>query len=237
VLEGKVAIVTGGAGALGGAVVQAFLEQGARVVVPFVVPGDLERLRGEPGIPAGATLAGALVDLTDEAAVAGYYDGVAAAEGAIDILVNAAGGFEGGPPVHETSWSLWEQQIAINLKTAVLSSRAAVPHMLRRGGGAIVNVASRTAVESGARVAAYAVAKRGVLQLTRAMAAELVEANVTVNAVMPSVIDTPANRAAIPKADFTRWVRPVDIARVILFLAGPDARVVSGAAVPVYGRA
>lgn len=236
-LEGKVAIVTGGAGALGRAVVHALLEAGARVAVPFVVPGDLERLRAEPGIAAGAPLSGALVDLTDEGAVASYYDSVAAAERAIDILVNAAGGFEGGKPVHETPWSLWEQQIAINLKTAVLSSRAAVPHMLRRGGGAIVNVASRTAVESGARVAAYAVAKRGVLQLTRAMAAELVEANVTVNAVMPSVIDTPANRAAMPKADFTRWVKPADIAQVIVFLAGPDARVVSGAAVPVYGRA
>lgn len=206
------------------------------MVVPFVVPGDLERLRAEPGIAAGAPLSGALVDVTDESAVAGYYDSVAA-EGGIDVLVNAAGGFEGGKPVHETRWSLWEEQIAINLRTAVLSSRAAVPHMLRRGGGAIVNVASRTAVESGARVAAYAVAKRGVLQLTRAMAAELVEANVTVNAVMPSVIDTPANRAAMPEADFTRWVKPADIARVIVFLAGPDARVVSGAAVPVYGRA
>lgn len=235
-LEGKVAIVTGGAGALGRAVVHALLERGARVVVPFVVPGDLERLRAEPGIAAGAPLSGALVDVTDESAVAGYYDSVAA-EGGIDVLVNAAGGFEGGKPVHETRWSLWEEQIAINLRTAVLSSRAAVPHMLRRGGGAIVNVASRTAVESGARVAAYAVAKRGVLQLTRAMAAELVEANVTVNAVMPSVIDTPANRAAMPEADFTRWVKPADIARVIVFLAGPDARVVSGAAVPVYGRA
>lgn len=132
---------------------------------------------------------------------------------------------------------VWQGQLDSNLKTAVLASRAAVPHMIGRGGGAIVHVSSRPATQDGKNIAAYAAAKRALLQLTDAMAAELLEENITVNAVMPSTMDTPANRKAMPKADFSRWVRPEAIAKVILFLAGPDARIVSGAHVPVYGRA
>ena len=233
-LEGKSAIVTGGTGALGAAVVRTFLSAGARVAVPHRTPGDFEALREAARAGGESKLTGAVVDLTDEAAVAGYYARVA--KDGLDILVNAAGGFAGGAPAHETPWSVWQSQLDVNLKTAVLSSRAAVPHLLERGGGSIVNVASRAAVENGTNVAAYAASKRAVLLLTEAMAAELRDRNVTVNAVLPSTIDTPANREAMPKADFSKWVRPEDIAKVILFLAGPDARIVSGAEVPVYGR-
>jgi NAD(P)-dependent dehydrogenase (short-subunit alcohol dehydrogenase family) len=237
ILSGKTAIVTGGTGALGAAVVRAFLAEGARVAVPFRKEGELERLRAGLAAEHAEALSGTLLDLTDEVAVEAFAASVAEDRQGLDILVNAAGTFAGGKPVHETPWSVWQQQLDVNLKTAVLASRAAVPWMLRRGAGAIVNVSSRPAERSGENVAAYAAAKRAILQLTDAMAAELVEKNVTVNAILPSTIDTPANRKSMPGADHSKWVPPEAIARVIVFLAGPDARIVSGAHLPVYGRA
>jgi NAD(P)-dependent dehydrogenase (short-subunit alcohol dehydrogenase family) len=236
VLDGKTAIVTGGAGALGAAVVTTLLDASAAVVVPYHSAGDLDTLRERAGISSAAKLSGALLDLTDEEAVARYYAEIAGRLGGIDALVNVAGGFAGGSPVHQTPWSLWQQQIDMNLKTTVLSCKAAVPHMLARG-GAIVNVGTRTATQPGANLAAYAASKRAVLQLTEALAAELRDQHITVNAIMPSTIDTAANRRSSPDADYGRWVQPLEIARVILFLVGPDARIISGAAIPVYGRA
>jgi NAD(P)-dependent dehydrogenase (short-subunit alcohol dehydrogenase family) len=236
ILAGKTAIVTGGAGGLGAEIVRLFLQEGAQVAVPFHKDDELDALRRKRSVGDGDALSGARLDLTDEEAVTGFVDQVARDRGGLAILINTAGRFGGGKPVHETPWSLWQQQLDGNLKTAVLASRAAAPWMLRGGGGAIVNVSSRPAAQSGEKVAAYAAAKRAILALTDAMAAELREGNVTVNAILPSTIDTPANRAAMPKADFSRWVRPEEIARVVLFLAGPDARIVSGAHVPVYGR-
>jgi NAD(P)-dependent dehydrogenase (short-subunit alcohol dehydrogenase family) len=237
VLDGKVAIITGGAGALGAAVVTTFLDAGAAVVVPYHAAGDLDKLRERSRIPAAAKLSGAALDLADEQAVTRYYTEVVAQQGGLDLLVNIAGGFAGGAPVHETPWSLWQQQLDLNLKTTVLSCKAAVPHMLARGGGAIVNVGTRTATQPGANLAAYAAAKRAVLQLTEALAAELRDQNITANAILPSTIDTAANRRSSPDADYSRWVQPGEIARVVLFLAGPDARIISGATIPVYGRA
>jgi NAD(P)-dependent dehydrogenase (short-subunit alcohol dehydrogenase family) len=235
-LSGKTAVVTGGAGGLGSAVVQALLTEGARVTVPFRKVEDLDALRRTPGIGPDAPLSGAALDLTDEPAVLAFFENVVRGAG-LDILVNAAGGFAGGKAAHDTPWSVWQQQLDVNLKTAVLASRAAALQMLPRGGGAIINVSSRPATQDGKNLAAYAAAKRAVLQLTEAMAAELLESGITVNAILPSVIDTAANRVAMPKADFSRWPKPEEIARVILFLAGPDARLVSGAHLPVYGRA
>lgn len=231
-LAGKVAIVTGGTGGLGIAVVDRLLTAGATVIIPYVhqeaFQGLAERL---------PTVIGVQLDLTDETATRSAYTTIANAHGGIDILVNAAGGFAGGEPVHQTSWELWQSQIDINLKTAVISCAAAIPHLITRGGGAIVNVSSRTATQSGANLAAYAAAKRAVLQLTEALAVELRPHNITVNAVLPSVIDTPANRAAMPKANYEVWVKPAEIAEVIHFLVGPAARIISGAAIPVYGQA
>lgn len=236
-LSGKVAIVTGGTGALGGAVVRALLEAGARVEAPFRKAGELDRLRETAAIEPKAPLGGAMLDLTDEAAVLDYFQAVAKDRGRLDILVNAAGGFGGGKPAYETPWSLWQQQLDLNLKTAVIASRAAAIQMAQQGDGAIVNVSSRPAAQDGKNLAAYAASKRAVLALTEAMAAELSDSRVTVNAILPSIIDTPANRASSPGADFSRWPKAEEIARVILFLVGPDARLVSGASVPVYGRA
>ncbi len=235
--SGRTAVVTGGAGALGSAVAKAFLDEGARVAVPHRKSGELDRLRAEAGIGKDAALSGAVLDLTDEAAVLDYFESLAEDRGGLDILVNAAGGFAGGKPVQETPWSVWQQQIDVNLRTSVIASRAAAREMLKRGQGAIVNVSSRPATQDGKNLAAYAAAKRAVLQLTEAMAAELRDSGITVNAILPSVIDTEANRASMPAADHSRWVKPEEIARVVLFLAGPDARIVSGAHIPVYGRA
>jgi NAD(P)-dependent dehydrogenase (short-subunit alcohol dehydrogenase family) len=236
ILDGKIAIVTGATASLTAAVVTVFLEAGAIVVTTYRREGDLAKLRERAGVASDARLSGVAVDLTDEEAVAHTYATVAAEHGGIDILVNVAGGFNGGSPVHETGWSLWQQQLDLNVKTAVLSCKAAVPHMLARG-GAIVNVGTRTATQPGKNLAAYAASKRAVIQLTEALAAELLDQNITANAVLPSTIDTPENRQNDPTAGGGRWVPPEQIARVILFLAGPDARIISGAALPVYGRA
>jgi NAD(P)-dependent dehydrogenase (short-subunit alcohol dehydrogenase family) len=240
-LSDKIAIVTGGTGALGRAVVPMLLEAGAAVAVPYTRPDALEELRQQTTLDTAVVrgsseVMGELIDLTDEQAVAAFCDHVQHALGGIDILVNLAGGFGGGKPAHETPWSLWQKQLDVNLKTAVLVSHFVVPHLMQRGGGAIVNVGSRPAVETGVNLSAYAAAKRAVLQLTTTMAEELKAHNITVNAVLPSLIDTPDNRKAMPRADHDAWVKPQDIARVIRFLVGPEARIVSGAHIPVYGR-
>ncbi|MFO7166751.1 MAG: SDR family NAD(P)-dependent oxidoreductase [Chloroflexota bacterium] len=237
VLDGKVAIVTGATGGLGPAVIAALLGAGAAVFAPHRREGDLDRLRAELALPADARLSGAVLDLTDEQAVERAYGQAASDLGGIDILVNIAGGFGGGKPVAETGWDTWQHMLDLNLKTAVLSCRAAVPHLQARGGGAIVNFGTRTATQPGKNLAAYAASKRAVIQLTEALAAELRDSNITANVVLPSTIDTPDNRKSSPKADFSRWVKPEEIAKVVLFLVGPDARIISGATIPVYGRA
>lgn len=235
-LSGKTAVVTGGTGALGSAVVRALLEAGARVAVPFRREGELERLRAAASLGAEAPLSGARLDLTDETAVLDFFESVAEDRGGLDVLVNAAGGFAGGQPAHETPWAVWQEQLDLNLRTAVIASRGAAREMVKRGGGAIVNVSSRPATQDGKNLAAYAASKRAVLALTDAMAAELKDSGVTVNAVLPSVIDTPANRRDNPSADYSKWPKPEEIAAVILFLVGTQARLVNGAHVPVYGR-
>lgn len=235
ILTGKQAIVTGGTGGLGPAVVSTLLEAGTRVALPYRNEERFRQLRDQQPPDTRANLSGASINLLDETAVAAYYEQVATQHGSIDILVNIAGGFGGGKPVHETPWSVWQEQLDINLKTAVLSCSQAIPHMLQRG-GAIINVGTRTATGAGASLAAYTASKRAVLQLTEALAAELRAQGITVNSVLPGVIDTPTNRTFNPGADYSTWVKPHEIARVILFLAGPDARIISGAHIPVYGR-
>jgi NAD(P)-dependent dehydrogenase (short-subunit alcohol dehydrogenase family) len=235
-LDGKIAIVTGATAALTAAVTPVLLDAGATVVVTYRRESDLAKLRERAGIAPDAKLSGILLDLTDEEAVTRTYAGIAEQHGGLDTLVNIAGGYAGGKQVHETPWSLWQQQLDLNLKTTVLSCKAAVPHMLTRG-GAIVNIGTRTATQPAAKLAAYAASKRAITQLTEALAAELRDQNITANIILPSTIDTPENRQGDPSAKGGRWVKPEDIARVILFLAGPDARIISGAAIPVYGRA
>jgi NAD(P)-dependent dehydrogenase (short-subunit alcohol dehydrogenase family) len=155
--------------------------------------------------------------------------------GRIDVLVNAAGGWRGGKPAHETPLEVWDLMLDLNARTAFVASRAVIPVMLQQGSGRIVNVASRAALQGGRRSAAYSASKAAVVRLTESMDAELKGQGINVNCILPSTIDTPQNRAAMPKADTSRWVEPEALADVILFLASDAARAVHGAAIPVYG--
>jgi NAD(P)-dependent dehydrogenase (short-subunit alcohol dehydrogenase family) len=224
-------VVTGGTGALGGAVVAALVEAGAVCHVPYLHAAEAERfpLRDHAKVEL---LAG--IDLTDETAVARLYDGLPTLWASIHL----AGGFAMSAVAKTTKAELMHQ-IDLNLVTAFLSCRAAVNAMTRAGtGGRIVNVAARPALEwrSGAGMAAYAASKAAVAALTAALAEEVVKAGILVNAVAPSIMDTPANRAAMPQADYAAWPKVEEVAATILFLASPDNKVSRGGVVPVYGR-
>ena len=227
--EGRACVVTGGTGALGSAVVARLLEAGARVYVPCIREEELERF---PHAEHERIEVRHPVELTDEAAVRDFYAGV---EG-LWASVHVAGGFA-FTPLAELTLADIEAQLRMNAATCLLCCREAAARM--NGGGRIVNVTARPALEGrqGAMLTAYAASKAAVANVTEALAGELLEAGVLVNAIAPSVVDTPANRAAMPDEDFDRWVAPADAAEVVAFLASPRNRVVSGALVPVYGRA
>lgn len=223
-------IITGGSGALGRAVVRAFLSAGDRVTVPWVVAREREALEAAE---EKAIVAGRLVlveaDLTDD-------DGAAravAASGGAEVLVNGAGGYAGGAPVHETELETWDRLHRINVRTAVAMCRAVVPGMIARRSGVILNVAARAALARPPGLAAYSAAKMAVVVLTETLHAELGALGVRVNAVLPATIDTPANRAAMPAADFTAWTAPARIADVLVWLAGPAGSTVRGGLIPV----
>jgi NAD(P)-dependent dehydrogenase (short-subunit alcohol dehydrogenase family) len=162
-------------------------------------------------------------------------DGVVAGHGHLDILVNTIGGYFGGAPLWELETKTYEQMFALNLHAGCLLARATVPVMLRQGHGAIVNVAAKAALDHAAGAAAYAASKAAAVALIDSLAADVKGKGVRVNTILPSIIDTEANRRAMPKGDFAKWPKPDDIARVILFLCSDEARVVHGAAIPVYG--
>jgi NAD(P)-dependent dehydrogenase (short-subunit alcohol dehydrogenase family) len=224
-------IVTGGTGALGSAVVAALVEAGAVCHVPYLVAAEAEHfpLRDHPKVKLVAG-----IDLTDEAAVARLYDGVPSLWASIHLV----GGFAMSAVAKTTKAELMKQ-IDLNLVTAFLSCAAAVNAMTRTGaGGRIVNVAARPAVEwrTGSGMAAYTASKAGVAALTAALAEEVVKSGILVNAVAPSIMDTPANRAAMPQADYSAWPKVAEVAATILFLASPDNKVTRGGVVPVYGQ-
>ena len=225
--ERDVVVVGGGAGALGSAVVERLLADGWAVVVPVRRPQDAE-------LPAAATVVPADLRMTAE------IETVAAAAGRIGTwraLVNASGGYSGGQ-AHRIDDEEMADQLELNLLGPWRLARAAARAMIEhKQGGRIVNVASRAAVDIAPGQAAYQVAKTALLRLTQVMAVELDEHGITVNAVMPSILDTPANRFAMPKADHSRWVAPARVAAAISWLVSPESEVVSGAAIPVYGRA
>ena len=231
----RVVIVTGAAGNLGSAVAHAFQAAGANLVLVDRKPDRLPSLFPElDGLPD--CLVAAPVDLTDEGSVREMVDQVLERFGRVDVLVNAAGGWRGGKPVHETSLDTLDLMLNLNARSVFIASRAVVPSMLDRGSGKLVNVAARAALGAAARNGAYSASKSAVVRLTETMAAELKHEGINVNCVLPGTIDTPQNRQAMPKADHDRWVPPEAIAGVILFLASDAAWPVSGAAIPVYGR-
>jgi NAD(P)-dependent dehydrogenase (short-subunit alcohol dehydrogenase family) len=232
--EKRVALVAGGTGGLGRAVTLAFLEEGATVAVTFRRQEELDTLKKLAGANV-ARLESFAVDVTDEAAVRQLVEKILAKHGRLDALVNTVGGYASGVKLWELETKVFEQMLALNLRSGYALSRAAVRAMLKQGRGAIVNVASRAAFDHEAGAAAYAASKAAAVAMLDCLAAEVKGSGVRVNSILPSIIDTEANRKAIPKADFAKWPKPEDIARVILFLCSQDAKVIHGAAIPVYG--
>jgi len=226
------ALISGGTGGLGAAVTRAFLCAGWRVVVPVFDTAERER------VPAHERLVLEPADLSDPDSAAAVAALSAGNEGApLRAVVNLVGGFAAGGRVHETAIEDFEAQLRLNLRPTYLVCQAALPHLQAAGGGAIVCVSSRAALRPFRGAAGYIVAKAAVLAFVDALAEEYREDGIRVNAILPSVIDTPANRRAMPDADHERWVSPEQIASVVRFLCDDGAEVVSGAHVPVYGRA
>ena len=225
-MDGKVIVVTGALGALGRVVTDAALARGARVAsvdhAPTQVPATANQFE----------LGG--VDLTDAAAARKAIDAAASHFGKIHALINVAGGFS-WETVAEGDPKTWQRMYALNVTTALNASRAAIPHLIVSGAGRIVNIGALGALQAGAGMGAYAASKAGVHRMTEALAAEY-KGKITVNAVLPSIIDTAANRASMPSADFSKWVTPKELADVILFLASDAASGVTGALLPVSGR-
>lgn len=222
------ALVTGGTGGLGAAVTRTFLDAGWRVVVPWVVEGEVPRMPKHPRLEL------VRADLFD---VASARDCAEAAASDVDsplrAVVNLVGGFAAGGRVHETPIEEFENQLLLNLRATYLTCHSVLPYLMKAGGGSIVCMSSRAARHPFAGAAGYVTAKAAVLAFVDALAVEYADSGVRVNAVLPGVIDTPANRAAMPNSDRKDWVAPEDIARTILFLADDDASPISGAHVPV----
>jgi NAD(P)-dependent dehydrogenase (short-subunit alcohol dehydrogenase family) len=230
----RVVIVTGAAGNLGSAVARAFQAAGAKLVLVDRAPDRLSRLFPELADSPDHFLATA-VDLTDADAVARMAEQAVRRLGRIDVLVNAAGGYRGGTAVHETPLQTWDLLLNLNARSVFIASSAVIPAMLERGSGKIVSVAARAALKGGKTLGPYSASKSAVVRLTESMSAELKKSGINVNCILPGTIDTPQNRASMPKADTSRWVAPEALADVILFLASDASRAVHGAAVPVYG--
>jgi NAD(P)-dependent dehydrogenase (short-subunit alcohol dehydrogenase family) len=226
------AIVTGGTGGLGSAVVARLLDDGWRVVVPWIVEHELSRAPQREGLELRHA---DLFDADAVAAVVGEAAGVS--EAPLRGVVNLVGGFAAGGRVHETPIDEFERQFRLNLRPTYLVTAAAVPHLLEHGRGSIVCVGTRAAVQPFSGAAGYISSKAAVIAFAQAVAAEYKNDGIRCNAILPSVIDTPANRASMPNADHERWVKPAEIAGVIAHLLSDASRPTSGAAVPVYGRA
>ena len=230
-MTGRVALVTGGTGALGQSVVLRFLHDGATVAVPWIVPEEWETLRSRAG-DGSARLHGARVDGTDESAFAAFVAEVLARHQRLDVLVNTVGGFAGGD-LASTPLAEWRRMLDLNLTSAVIGCRAVLPALRAARRGRIVNVASRAVVPPLGGFIAYTVSKSAVIALTQALAQEERPHGIGVNAVLPSTMDTPANRRAMPDADRSGWVTTDAVAEVIAYLSSDGAAAVSGACVVV----
>jgi NAD(P)-dependent dehydrogenase (short-subunit alcohol dehydrogenase family) len=224
-------LITGAAGNLGRAVVAAFAEAGANLVL---IDLNDDALKSVATKGAGGVLA-QRADLADPASIAAAVDAAIKRFRRIDALCNLAGGFAMGDKAHELSAEAWNHMMELNAGSVLRMAQAVVPHMLKAGGGRIVNIGANSALSGKAEMGAYIASKSAVIRLTETMAAELRSHNINVNCVLPSIIDTPQNRAAMPKADPAKWVAPEALADVLLFLCSPAARAIHGAAIPVVG--
>jgi NAD(P)-dependent dehydrogenase (short-subunit alcohol dehydrogenase family) len=232
---GKVALIPGGTGGLGRAVSAAFLKEGAKVVVTYRNESEMESLRSATG-PKASSLDGFAVDATQDAAAKQLVGKMVAQYGRIDVLVNAIGGYAGGSKLWESDPVEFDRMMALNLRAGFALLHAVVPAMVKQASGAIVNVASRTAVDHAGGAAGYAASKAAAVAMLDSLAADLKGTGVRANSILPSIIDTEANRKAMPKADFAKWPKPEEIANVILFLCSDEAKLIHGASVPVYGQ-
>jgi NAD(P)-dependent dehydrogenase (short-subunit alcohol dehydrogenase family) len=233
--EKEVAVVAGGTGGLGRAVSEAFLNEGATVIVTYRTPAEFDALVHAAGAN-GARLEGQRVDVTDEIESRQFIEGTLAQHKRLDALVNTVGGYAGGVKLWDLDTKVLDNMLTLNLRSGYALSRAVVPAMLKQGHGSIVNVAAKAALDHPAGAAAYAASKAAALAMMDSLAMEVAGTGVRVNSVLPSIIDTAANRKAMPTADFAKWPKPEDIARVIVFLCSDAAKVIHGASIPVYGN-
>jgi len=231
--QNKVVMVTGAAGNLGYAVAKEFMEAGAKLVLTDHKPDRLHGLFPAFG-QEDHFLASPINSLNVEE-ISGAARLAMEKFGRIDVLVNTVGGYAAGDAVHQTDYEQFDFMINLNLKTAVLACQAVIPIMVEKKGGKIINIGSRAGLKGSANSAAYSASKAAVIRLTESISAEVRAEGINVNCVLPGIIDTPQNREAMPKANFSHWVTPQSIARVILFLASDDAKDIHGVSVPVYG--
>lgn len=234
--EERVAVIAGGTGGLGSALTKRLAGRGHPLAVTYLVPQEAARLEEELQLDEERLLL-RRVDVTDPEAVTEFMKQVVDHFGAIHMVASLVGGWAGGRDLEETDDVRFERMLDINLRSAFYTLRAAVPHLRRAGWGRVLVVGSRAAYDTPPGQAAYNAAKAGVIALAQTMAQEVEDANITVNALVPAVIDTPATRAAMPFADYVNWPTPEDIVPVAEFLLSEEAGVISGAAIPVYGRA
>ncbi|MBI3975054.1 MAG: SDR family oxidoreductase [Armatimonadetes bacterium] len=228
-----VTLITGAGGALGAVTSRRFMEEGARLVICDMIGHKMEEMGREFG---SDRCIAERVDVTNAVQVAGLVKRAVERFGRIDILLNIAGGHFGAGPVAEVSEEDFDKALSVNLKSTFLMCRAVVPHMVQQGWGRIVNVGARAGLSGRARSAAHAASKGGVILLTEALAEEVRDHGVTANVVIPSFLDTPANREAEPDADFSRWVPPEHVAATMLFLCSDEAQSITGARITVFNR-
>jgi NAD(P)-dependent dehydrogenase (short-subunit alcohol dehydrogenase family) len=230
----RVTLVTGAAGNLGSSVAHKFDHAGAHLALFDQRLDRLEEVCGDLDKSSNHLLIGS-VDLTDPDTVENAVKRVMDHYGRIDVLVNTAGGYRAGTPVHETSLELWDFMLNLNARTAFITCRAVIPFMIQAGSGAIINIGARPGLKGVANAAAYGASKGALIRLTESLSAELKLHGINVNCILPGTIDTNENRAAMPNADHDLWVKPEAIADVILFLASNAAYAIHGASIPVYG--
>jgi len=232
--SGKVVLIAGGTGGLGRAVSAGFLAEGAQVIVTYRDQREMDELKRIADENA-TSLSGHSIDITDEAAVFQLVHAAVQQYGHLDVLVNTVGAYAGGAKLWEADSGVFERMLTLNLRSGYTLLRAAVPAMLKQGRGSIVNIASRAAVDHAGGAAGYAASKAAAVAMIDSLAADLKGTGVRANSILPSIIDTEANRKAMPGANFSQWPKPEEIARVILFLCSDEARLIHGASVPVYG--
>ncbi len=234
--EGKIVLVTGGTGALGAEVSLAFLKANGSVVITHISDSGADNLQSlTDELKKRVFLVKG--DISDEQEVQKIVDDVVKKFGHIDILVNVVGGYLGGKKVTEMTGKDWDIMMNLNLKTAFLISKHVVAQMLRQGSGKVIHVSARLGIKGIGGNSAYSASKSGVIRLVESLSDEVKDKNINVNCILPSIIDTTANRKDMPDADFAKWVKPQNIAKVIMFLASEDSKPIHGAAIPVYGLA